>query len=202
MGIAKETEAIELGKVWMRKSSSARHNYEHARRVTLHALKIFDELAQKEPDLVNDIDTTLIKLTTWWHDCYKSTKPYTNINDLFTEGQKSAAIFKKEMESFLDDDRIKRIAGVISKHHLATTHFWKLKKVDPLLRILFEADGLDVIRKDRFWTGLMKNKNNFKKIIDFILYRFSIIFYFFYPKTDYGKMAYKRIRQQKFLKTK
>ncbi len=199
--LKKEEEAIRLGKIWMEKSKEVSHETEHASRVVQNSLKIYEEIKEKTPGVVEDIDENLIKLVGWWHDAYKSTTDNISVVDLFLEGKRSAQLVEEELKNYMKSKRLKRVLFAITYHPQVYFYFWRIKKTDPLLRIILEADGLDGTRKDRFWIAWQTNKGIFARIRNVFFYWGFIWFYgYIFPKTDYGKSIFKRNRSQEFLK--
>lgn len=199
--LTKEQEAIELGKIWMKKAKDLTHNYGHAQRVTQNALKIFEELKETEYDRVKDLDEGLIKLMGWWHDCFKARHEKASFRDLFVEGKESERIFRDEMKNYLKPDRLEQVAYAISNHQKVFLYVFRFNKIPPLLRIIFEADGLDAMRKDRFRMIQKQAANIFRKIFNWGMHQFMTVFYtVFLPMTDYGKNTFKRNKKIEPLK--
>ncbi len=199
--LEKEKEAIKLGKIWMRKSNEVSHGTEHASRVVQNSLKIYEELKERSPVLVEEADENLIKLVGWWHDAYKASTSKITVLDWFSEGKKSAQIAREELEDYVKPKRSEKILFAISYHPQVYFYFWRINKTAPLLRIILEADGLDGTRKDRFWISWQKNKSILDRIKNvFFYWGFIFFFGYIFPKTDYGKGVFKRNRKQEFLK--
>ncbi|MBD3329881.1 HD domain-containing protein [Candidatus Dojkabacteria bacterium] len=191
--LTKEQEAIELGKVWMKKSKDPTHDYGHAQRVTQNALKVFEELKENQPERFKEIDPGLVKLLGWWHDCYKARFEKASFRDLFIEGRESELIFRDEMKNYLKPERLEKVAYAISNHQKVFLYVFRFGKIPPLLRIIFEADGLDAMRRDRHKMIIGQNPNIFRKLFSFGMHQFMTIFYkLFLPFTEYGRNTFKR----------
>lgn len=196
-----EKDAIELGKSWMRKSIDPVHDFTHAQRVVQNSLKIYEELVESNPEMAAKLDPYLIELAGWWHDAYKSRAEKIKIVDIIKEGDKSALIVEEELNNYIKPERLERILKAIRAHPRVHKYFWRLNRIDPLLRVLLEADILDAVRKDRYLIGLKSSKNIFRKIFYFTTNKAILIFTkFFFKKSNYGKNVFQRNRSQKFLK--
>jgi len=193
-----EDEAIELGKVWMQNSRDIIHDFGHAQRVAHNAIKVFEELRAKNE--AQNLDKNLILLASWWHDCYKATKKSPTIKDIFIEGKESAVIAERELKAYVKEERLKRVLYAIENHQKVFIFFWRLKKIDPLLMVIFEADGIDGLRRDRYFMLLQSEKLLLKRIFHIFLHNFLRIFYFFYPKSEYFKQLYWKNTRQDIIK--
>lgn len=198
--LTKEQEAIELGKIWMKRSRSVGHGFEHAQQVSIHMLNIYEELKESNPKYVKDIDNNLIELAAWWHDCYKATILSSSIKDMFLEGNKSAEIFEIQTKKFIKKIRRKRVQDVIKVHNLNFLQMIKGRKIDPLLRIIYEADGLEAISKKRYVNIMKKRMGILKKLFIILLHNYLIFYIGVMKKSEYGKNVYKKQRNQKLLK--
>jgi HD superfamily phosphodiesterase len=147
-----EQKAIEMGKVWMKKSTNPGHDFEHAENVEKHALEIWKSLCEMGWCEEDEIDETLIVLCVWWHDCYKALLKKRSLLSEFVEGVKSAQIVEKELSGLVSAARLKKVSDAIKVHNNVLFFLLSGKKLPLLSRILIEADTLDaktISRKKR-----------------------------------------------------
>lgn len=146
--LTREQEAIELGRIWMKKSFDEVHDEKHVTMVEKHALEVFHEM-QKRKEFLDDIDENLVLLAVWWHDCYKATLCQETWDSVMNEGERSAEIAENELSSYLTKDRLDKVLTAIRYHNKPYFYMPKRRKLTKLGQILIEADCLDGYRKNR-----------------------------------------------------
>lgn len=174
-------KAINLGKIWMKKSVDSTHNYAHANRVEGHAIKIFEELQPK------NVTLDLIRLAVWWHDSYKSRCKFVTIKSILIEGVEAAKIFKNEVGPLLDFKTVHLVSRAIAMHHRGMYIFFNHKKIDNLSMILIEADQLDGLNSARDAREARKIKNWITWIFDLALSAFVPFFILKFHRTKYAE---------------
>ncbi len=165
----RELAAIELGKVWMKKSVNKSHDWNHADKVVQHSLKILESL-ETEERVEKGVTKNLTEICAWWHDSYKSRLKRSPVSSLFNEGFKSEDIVREELRKYLGNKELEIVSNAIRVHHFPIAYFlFNKAKFTGLTQVLYEADHLDVLREDRFeWL-----KNPFLKLA-YRLYSFNI----------------------------
>ncbi len=138
-----EEKAIEKGKNWMKKSKSLTHNYTHALNVSKHSLEIFKSLRESGYEESENIDESLILITSWWHDCFKSLSSKNTVYGELMEGFESAKIVSNELKDLVEQERLKMVLKSIKHHNNFIYFLLKGKRMDLLTRILIEADAVD-----------------------------------------------------------
>lgn len=172
-------KAIELGKIWMKKSLDPTHDFNHAQRVLEHAKSIFNEL---KPE---GISMNMVELAVWWHDSYKSRCNRTTIKSIVMEGIYSRDIFKREVGDLISGTDMELISNAIYQHNRAFNILFNHRKLDSLSMILIEADQLDTLNIDRRKMGLKRKKNIFMHILEYLLLSFSPIFLRIIMRSEY-----------------
>lgn len=196
-----EKKAIELAKDWMRNSvDPINHGFAHATKVEYNALEILKEYKSKGEEWVKEVDEDLVSMASWWHDAFKATfKKGSFLRTVakdFYEGYESARILRKKLDGLVAPERIEKIAYAVENHNLV----WKFrpfvsnkKIVTPLLKIIFEADGIETIEKNRYKHSLQKRKGKLlHTIYSIILHNGLVIFYTFYPFSTFAREEFKK----------
>lgn len=195
-------QAISLGKIIMKKSTDPGHGYQHAKRVEESSVRIFREFKKDTPEKAKNITEDMVRIVALWHDAYKALRIKQKFSDIFTEGKKSAILAKKNLSVFLDEKQISLILYAIENHHKNIRFRLFLKKIPLMLRIILEADGLELVHKERFKKVLQQLGWSIHSIIHIMVYLMAIVFYRFYPMSQYGHSKYIRQRGQKLISVK
>lgn len=183
-------EAISQGKDIMRSSFEKAHGIDHASSVAKLSVGIFQSLPNKYLEKYPDTPIELVELVAYWHDCYKAKKKEHEFKDIFIEGEESAKITSQMLKNKLTDEHLERVLDAIKSHTKPYLYFFRVNNIDPLKRVLLEADGIDGIRRERYMNGLKNAKTLGRKFgIKFFYYGF-LFFYAIFPKTAYGRKAY------------
>lgn len=169
-----DAEIIRLGKEIMKGSIDPVHGYSHAESVEQNALAVFHELLEKSPAQVAGIDEDLVKIAAWWHDCYKAQFNDSFLYSTFNEGKRSAEIFRQMFSDKMAMDRLEKVANAIRYHNEVWKFNFRVKKINPLLRIILEADGVETVLHTR---------------TKWLLRLCFIVFYLLYPLSRYSKLA-------------
>lgn len=174
-------KAIELGKIWMKKSIDPTHDYNHAKNVEKHAIEIFRELKPK------GLTEEIVKLAVWWHDAYKSRCKTVTFDSIWNEGRKSAAIFQEEVGPLLDFKTMAKVSKAIVTHNRATYAMINKRHLDDLSLILIEADQLDGLNYVRVKREEKYIKNPFVLLVDRLLTAFVPFFLLRIHRSRYGR---------------
>lgn len=174
-------KAIELGKIWMKKSIDPTHDYNHAKNVEKHAIEIYRELQPK------DLSEEVLRLTVWWHDAYKSRCKNVTLDSIWNEGKKSAAIFQEEVGPLLDYKTMAKVSKAITTHNRATYAMINKGKLDDLSLILIEADQLDGLNYVRVRREEKNIRNPLVLLIDRLLTAFVPFLVLRIHRSNYGK---------------
>jgi HD superfamily phosphohydrolase YqeK len=156
-----EQKVIELGKIWMKKSINKTHNFEHAQNTLNHALKIYPQF--------KDLDSNLVEIACWWHDCYKSRTKTETFESIFLEGAKSSKMFEKEVGSLMSLQRNKVVSQAIKRHNNFLWIICNRKGMSSLDIVLYEADQLEQFNDKRMEVGEKEIMNPLIRIFLFFL---------------------------------
>jgi len=157
------SKAIELGRIWMKKSVNIGHDYIHAGNVEKRALQIFQKLNNKSK-LNNTFDEDSVILVSWWHDAYKSRKVRPSIWGVIFEGNESAKITRNEIGEYIEEGQLDKILSAIRWHNHPFLFFLFQKKRNLLGRILIEADGEEALRDERLQKQVVSTKHRSDKL--------------------------------------
>lgn len=184
-----DQQIIEAGKRWMKESKDPCHDYEHAETVEKHSIQILKEYQSKNNPQFADTDENLVRIAAWWHDCYKATQSKSSFYSVFNEGVEAAKIFRMEFEGKMERSRLKLVAEAIEGHNKVWKFRFKINKINPVLRVLLEADGVETIVSERAAKQTAKDSLLYKVFSFFVKYGL-ICFYLVYPFSAYAKAVF------------
>lgn len=163
------------------------HDYEHGETVERNALGVYKELKEKKTKDIDQVDERLIRIVAWWHDAYKSTSLNESFSSLINEGEKSAVIFSRKAKALMTPERFNQARFAIREHNKVWRHRLRLKKAPILLRIIFEADGVETVHRARLRLVIKKKKTVTKKLITRGINFGLVVYFHLYPLTDFSK---------------
>lgn len=184
-----DQQIINIGKQNMRESKDPTHDYTHAETVEKHCLNIIAEYKAKQNPQFAQVDENLLRIAAWWHDCYKATQAKPTFHALFNEGDEAEKIFTKELSGKMDPTRLAIVAEAIKGHNKVWKFRFNLTRINPVLRILLEADGVETFSKRPNITEISKGPF-FYRLFSTILRYCLITFYYLYPFSQYTRETF------------
>ena len=159
-------KAIEKGKKKMQSSKDRLHDYTHAQNVDKISLLVYQELKEKKYHGIDAVTPGLVRITAWWHDCYKAEQEKFSITANFYEGHGSAKIINDQLEELLSFEELSMIAVAVENHAGSKLfpYFFLNKPQSPLHKILIEADAYELININRVKEGYKGTKSLKQKI--------------------------------------